>query len=271
MIKIFKNINRILYYINFPILGIIFILMGIILFKILIEIGYNTYFIYFHIFFITWSILVYYFNITLRKTIDFWKIADMIAFVFSFPLIIILIRMLPNLSGFYVYSISIIILFLILIVTLVINLFLYNKFLALISVVSFAYGIINDSMYNVLLALITYIMGSLDIDEIKEYFKLAIFDEKKFIRDKYLIMVAISCTAIANVLGEPILKYIFRKFELCFYNYSFESIIYRGVFRVIFSSLFFVILVKLYKRYQHKLINRYTTNERDENLKADLS
>ena len=267
----YRNIIDRLNCISLLILVLTVIPMGVILYKTLLLFGYRTFIVYLLIFFISWSFLVYYFNKTIRKSIDLWNMADNIAFILCFILVILSVQLLPDQSGFYVWSIILSILLFFLIISIVINLFICNKFLFIVFSASLIYGIINNNMYNVLLALVTYIMGSLDIDDIKKHFNLDIFDEKKFIKDKYLTMLAISSTALANVIGEPVLKCIFKRIELCFYSYEFDAILYRGGFRVIFASLIFMGLMYLYRKHINKLVKRYTSYSNRVDLEENIS
>lgn len=271
MKKIFRIIVDKLYYISLFILMLTFIPMGVILYKILISEGYGTYLKFFHPFLVCWMSLMYYFDFPLRKPIDYWSIFDIVTFGICFLSVILSVKLLPDISGVHLWSIILSVLLFSLIVSIVINLFIYNKLLFIVFSASLIYGIINDNMYNVILALITYIMGSLDIDEIKKHFNLDIFDEKKFIRDKYLSMLAISSTALANVIGEPVLKHIFNKIGLSFYSCEFDVILYRGGFRVIFSSLIFMRLMALYRKHSNKLINRYSRDNNRGDLEENMS
>lgn len=271
MKKIFRIIVDKLYYISLIILILTLVPIGVILYKIFLELGHVECLKYLLIFFISWISLMYCFNSTSRKPIDYWSIFDILVFSLCFLSVILSVQLFPDISGVHLWLIILSVLLLLLIASLVINLFIYNKFLFIVFCASLIYGIINDDMYNVLLALITYIMGSLDIDDIKKHFKLDIFNEEKFIKDKYLTMLAISSTALANVIGEPILKFIFKNINLCFYGYHFNDIIYRGGFRVIFSSITFMVLLSIYKMNINKIVKRYTDSDNSGDIEENLS
>ena len=138
----------------------------------------------------------------------------------------------------------------------------FNRLILVIVIGSSLYGLLDgNESYNIILAIVTYTMSSLDKDDVKKYLGINYFDDNKFMKDKFQAMLAIISTAFTNIIGNRIWGKIHPHFQgtsdVKSNSLKYPEFFYRGGFRLLFSMIFYIIILFFLTKYKDKIRDRY--------------
>lgn len=127
-----------------------------------------------------------------------------------------------------------------------------NKLIFIIAVASLAYGFIDDDVnFSILLTLFTFLMGSLDINEVKKILEINELDDYIFVKYKLYGIIAIISTCFTSIFGEKLLEKLILVLD--FKLDSIQEIFIKGGLRLIFSLIIFQIIINILEEYKERI------------------
>lgn len=138
----------------------------------------------------------------------------------------------------------------------------FNRLILVIVIGSSLYGLLDgNESYNIILAIVTYTMSSLDKEDVKKYLGINYFDDNKFMKDKFQVMLAIISTAFTNIIGNKLLNKIHPHFQVTSdansNSVKYLELFFRGGFRLVFSIFVYFIILAFLTKYKDKIRGRY--------------
>ena len=127
-----------------------------------------------------------------------------------------------------------------------------NKLIFIITVASLAYGFIDDDVnFSILLTFFTFLMGSLDKNEVEKILEINELDDYIFVKYKFYVIIAIMSTCLTSIFGENLLEKLILVLD--FKLDSIQEIFIKGGLRLIFSLIIFLIIINILEDYKERI------------------